>query len=510
MVLILVPPTEHADRPGELCDYGNWRGRGWCRLEMVGAVLSRTSVRIMIVKSAVATPEFLAPLDTLQLLPGLGSYSCCAKNHDFGGGAGTSPCDLGAVTSVMSHMIDAKVEHLWSQRQVFDSRAFAGLKHWFMRGLHSRVTDHQATRGPAAARRILRWRSRDMEDEETRETGVGMLFWCALSNNIEGVRAAISQSYAREATPGSSFVGRKDVSIQNEVLLIDRPDLWSIFHIGTTPLHVAAGFASWEVVEAILDMGADPNARTKHDLPVFHLPALYGRAEVVRQWCKRMPEFDVDTGGLNLNLTALVACLQQGPDKAACVQALVEAGADVNQCADNGTHMLVALASNLDGDKAFSEMVLALPGVRDLVNKPIVPRTRMWKVRYNVARLLVWMVNRGVLPRTVSSWVRQSPLGSAARNGNHFVVKALIDAGANKASKNAQGKTPLDLASSIMHESTRALLRSGGQEVGSTGAQADAQAEGAKDGFVPDGMSSTELGAIGEYVENVKETPRGM
>ena len=61
-----------------------------------------------------------------------------------------------------------------------------------------------------------------------------------------------------------------------------------------------------------------------------------------------------------------------------------------------------------------------------------------------------------------------------------------------------------------MHESTRALLRSGGQEVGSTGAQADAQAEGAKDGFVPDGMSSTELGAIGEYVENVKETPRGM
>ena len=71
---VLVPPIEHVDRPGELCDYGSWRGRGWCRLELSGAALARTRVRIMIVKSSVAQPEFQFPGDALFLSPGTGTY----------------------------------------------------------------------------------------------------------------------------------------------------------------------------------------------------------------------------------------------------------------------------------------------------------------------------------------------------------------------------------------------------------------------------------------------------
>ena len=83
---VLVPPVEHVDRPGELCDYGSWRGRGWCRLELSGAALARNTVRIMVVKSAVAQPEFLVPLDALFLSPGTGTYvslvqRVCACNH---------------------------------------------------------------------------------------------------------------------------------------------------------------------------------------------------------------------------------------------------------------------------------------------------------------------------------------------------------------------------------------------------------------------------------------------
>ena len=54
IVLVLVPPVEHVDRQGELCDYGNWRRRGWCRLELAGAALARSRIRIMLVKAAVA------------------------------------------------------------------------------------------------------------------------------------------------------------------------------------------------------------------------------------------------------------------------------------------------------------------------------------------------------------------------------------------------------------------------------------------------------------------------
>ena len=74
IVVVLVPPVEHIDRPGELCNYGNWRGRGWCRLEFSAAVLARTPVRTMVVKSAVAQPEFMFPADAVLLAPGKGAY----------------------------------------------------------------------------------------------------------------------------------------------------------------------------------------------------------------------------------------------------------------------------------------------------------------------------------------------------------------------------------------------------------------------------------------------------
>ena len=75
-VVILVPPCRHTDRPGEMCDYGNWRRRGWCRLELAGAVLARTSVTLMLVHGAQTKPEFLFPADALSLSPGLGTFTC--------------------------------------------------------------------------------------------------------------------------------------------------------------------------------------------------------------------------------------------------------------------------------------------------------------------------------------------------------------------------------------------------------------------------------------------------
>ena len=50
LMIVLVPPSDHSDRPDEICDYSNWRRRGWCRLELAGTALARTNVRVMIVK----------------------------------------------------------------------------------------------------------------------------------------------------------------------------------------------------------------------------------------------------------------------------------------------------------------------------------------------------------------------------------------------------------------------------------------------------------------------------
>ena len=61
----------------------------------------------------------------------------CLFHADFGDGPGTASCDLLAVGGVLSTMIDAKVEHLFTLGLVFEARVYAGMKHWFMRGLPS-------------------------------------------------------------------------------------------------------------------------------------------------------------------------------------------------------------------------------------------------------------------------------------------------------------------------------------------------------------------------------------
>ena len=252
-MIILVPTCEHVDRTAELCDYSSWRRRGWCRLELMGSQLSRSQLRVMLCNGGLALPELITPVDIIHLLPGMGDYTCCARNHgeksgqnviavvaceeggvfieslwltrvslfytplrpppsppsthaDFGDGPGTASCDLLAVEGVISTMIDAKVEHLWAQCLVFEARIYAGMKHWFMRGLPSSATKGDASsytvsakEGLAAAIEMFRWRGEEEEAEETRRSGVDLMFWSTLADNLGAVRAL--------ATEGNAFPG---------------------------------------------------------------------------------------------------------------------------------------------------------------------------------------------------------------------------------------------------------------------------------------------------------------
>jgi hypothetical protein len=97
-------------------------------------------------------------------------------------------------------MIDAKVADLFDQGKYFDARLFAALKHWFMRGLPSEergataeLSDHEVAEdslsGLAAARKMFRWRDDATEADETRKTGLGLIFWSAAANNIEALQS---------------------------------------------------------------------------------------------------------------------------------------------------------------------------------------------------------------------------------------------------------------------------------------------------------------------------------
>ena len=106
--------------------------------------------------------------------------------------------------------------------------------------------------GLAATRRLFRWRDdANVEDEETRRTGVGLLFWSSLSDNLEAVHALGKTA----ATGGGQWQTRNDT-------LREKGELFSVFQKGATSLHVACMFSNYAVVEALLDQGLKVTAKT--------------------------------------------------------------------------------------------------------------------------------------------------------------------------------------------------------------------------------------------------------
>ena len=142
--------------------------------------------------------------------------SLCAHSQ----GPGTADCDLDAVRPVLSTMIDAKIDHLWGQGLAFDARAFTGLKRHFMRGFDITALEGSTDDSGSAlesARALFRWRDDATEKEETQQIGVGLLFWCALADITDAVRALITAA------------GDKAIHVVNKRLLIHRPDLFHLF-----------------------------------------------------------------------------------------------------------------------------------------------------------------------------------------------------------------------------------------------------------------------------------------
>ena len=362
--------------------------------------------------------------------------TCCALNHDFGDGPGTSPCDLDAVRPVLSDLVDAKAEHLWDHGLAFDARVFTGLKRMIMRGFDVKTTDERLG-AIEAARVLFKWRDDATEAAETRQTGVDLLFWCALADLTDAVRDLI-------AAAGSA--AREKV---NRRLLVHRPELFSAFQKGMTPLHMAAGVGSSATVEIMLEAGADPRAISisGYDI-VTYATAGFGDPQMFHMWAERFPEWDWNRRGGSLGVTPMGVAVQTGAEhKLGIIKALVAVGANPVYFADTGSHTLVGVAANPDISEETIRYLLSLPGVKDLVDVPMRPRTPGWRFRFKLTRLLVRLGSKKALFRAISLWEGQTALGSAALNGNAVAMKMLVrEGGANTQLRNARGLKALDQA----------------------------------------------------------------
>ena len=361
-------------------------------------------------------------------------------------------------------MIAAKVEHLFEGGRIFEGRTFAALRRRFMFGLeHTQaMAADVAVSGIDGAREMFRWRDDATEKEETRRTGVGLMFWSAMAGNAEAVRALA----ADEAT-----------NHPNHSLSVFYPMLFSIGQLGNTALHVATVSSDWATMEALLEAGADPHAKSTAQgnnaimLAVMMafppekakigaaadgerrrwLTRRFGSEQreirIVMLWSQRFPEWNWDQRDTGTGLTPLLYAAQFGPDKLHVIKALIKVGADPTVCSSTGQHLLICAAANLDTSPECAKYLLNISGVREMVNMPMVCTTKKWKAQMKLLRLLVWLGSKNTLFKVVTSWDRLTPLGSAAQNGNAAVMHVLsTEGGANRLARNAQGHTPLDLA----------------------------------------------------------------
>ena len=182
--------NDNGDRDG----WVGWRGRGWQRLELTAACLSRGTgvgrqdarpLPIMVVKGAETVPSFLVPRldDVMAAAVGEGLFDCCDGNdasttagsctscahghitnnihhthHTHRNGhpnqqhdvdvdddddndndlakAMTAPvCDKYRAAAILRRLVDDRVSALFAAGRWFDARFYVCMRHWILRAL---------------------------------------------------------------------------------------------------------------------------------------------------------------------------------------------------------------------------------------------------------------------------------------------------------------------------------------------------------------------------------------
>lgn len=441
MVFVLTPVLKHHDDPGRVCNFSSWRNRGWCRMELCAALLSRSTVRIVKCVGDRADFMFISGRDVASLPPGQGSFTCCALGHVVSGR--TIRCDKTRVHAVIDSMLEAAADHLGHLGQVELQRYFRCRHQAFLHGLPSGIPIRTAGLTPQSSweevgsmlegfQASLGWRPQD--DEAARlGRGWSCLHWAAFAGNALAVEALLAQGghNIRAPTP----YGFADLGLRE----------------GYPPLHLAVLTVdgSFGAAAALLDARADPTARAKNN---YHLDALmfaclYGNVEVVRCWLSRFPSWDLERRDSFFGYTAATWAIVNRSTcgmlaEILCRRADPHAGSGYAP-ADSA----LFAAAQIGSREAAGLLVEAScsPEVRAQ------PPWRRWRAVCFAARqamqLHLFCGSRcGPLLAFVANLGGATALHLAAKEGDVATLRALLAARADPACRNALGWTPLDWA----------------------------------------------------------------
>lgn len=210
---------------------------------------------------------------------------------------------------------------------------------------------------------------------------------------------------------------------------------------GMTPLAIAAINGQPEIVAALLQAGADPNAKSIGGLtPIGTMIQL-----VTERW---------------LNGTASERRYRSCPARTRNVKLLLDAGADVEEANDAGYSNLMFAAKN--GDIELAKCFLDANADVNLVMEDYAGEETALSLaaaygHASMARLL--LENGADVNFQSQKGAQVTPLMHAAMSGHADVVRELLSAGADKSLKTTESVTAIEMARTNDHQKVVEMLK---------------------------------------------------
>eukprot|EP00930_Biecheleria_cincta_P016801 TRINITY_DN13549_c0_g1_i2.p1 TRINITY_DN13549_c0_g1~~TRINITY_DN13549_c0_g1_i2.p1 ORF type:complete len:651 (-),score=98.61 TRINITY_DN13549_c0_g1_i2:317-2203(-) len=445
ILLVLAPLCMHRDTK-LACNYASWRSRGWCRLELMCATLSPRRVRALVCDGPESDPYFISFCDIARLQPPQGHFSCCDLGHKFNGC--TLPCDRAKVGHVMGAFMHALVEHRLAEGRRMEAFYWKSVKHYYigqcipsndLQSLQAKPTNSLVCKKPKsdgdvidALKSWLEWDAAD--DAAAVTTGFTLMMLACLSKNAPAVKALANAGH--------------DANARLRIRLNGVDKLPVCICKGLTPIFAAMLFGDSATIEAVLDARADPEVSVGKKFSPLLYALARGNCQNVCVWLEKFPDWPLNRpdglGTSGIHIACILPSYMQN-STAGTLRTLVEAGAahDAGKGWGGPGGALVLAALNEDSDLEVLKYLVQELG-HD-VNKQWRSHCMSMFLALKVFRQAA-RCSKSRFMNTLAVFEGAVSLHFAGLRGDLKMINFLLQARADVNIRNAQGRTPLEVA----------------------------------------------------------------
>jgi len=359
---VCAPNAQHGDL-NESRDFFTWKQRGWCRLEEMTNLLSKNLKMPLVITNdkRVETYGFLEWVQTMYFRPersvANGTFTCCRFGHRVQVADGSYrhiDCDKKVITPVMSRVFSSLFDHAKGDGDWFKRNLLRGAAHGLFAGFEEFDPSLRCWAIPMEESLDAFLSRAGFEDVDALDKlGWPCLMWAFHYANMDVIHEIMDRRpemlYVRPMQGQSilSVAVHRPIADFKEIVLKDprtrcTEELNHASKRGYTPLDRAAKFGHHDVVRYLLELGANTEVKRLDN----GCTPLLSAADVGFPLCiQALIDFGADinarssTGQTALHLAARQVHVTGNIDtgaKVACISILIKAGSDLKARDDCG------------------------------------------------------------------------------------------------------------------------------------------------------------------------------